>query len=198
MPFVDLFLMKFVPGQSVPPGFAAINSGSKNVRINSGDYPLDGGKLEVFSIIPYVIGESTNLGVANQIAIGLNFATDGKIQLLIKNPALEYDFLADLAAANEVALKSQPEITLVIVTREDGWDLGDEVRFIDPNANPPINILLTVQNINEDLKNTVGIIEEYEYTITCANYVVDPTNLIGTAYSLASLPRLRGDINIAS
>lgn len=198
MPFVDLLLMKYIPGTAVPVGFAAIDTGAKVIRINQLDYPLTGGKAEIFSIIPYALGESTNASIANQIAEGENFGSDGRIQLLIKRPDLDNDYGCSIAAANEVGLKTQPEVTLIIVTRENGWDLGDEVRFIDENANPAINILLTVQNISEVYKSVIGMIEDIEYTITCANYIVDPTSLIGSAYSLSSLPQLRPGADIVT
>src|ERR1043166_10009907 len=144
-----LQLIEYVPGQPVPKGYAAVDAPNHRIILSLDDIPAEGATLEITTVTLFVRASATNDIVAAQIAAAERNGSDGIIELLIKDESIVTLEAAALRAANELALKCQPNITVNIDTRVNGFRPGQQMRFIDAVAG--LNQLLLIQSFPANL-----------------------------------------------
>lgn len=178
MPSFSLDLVSFVPGELTTPGQAQVDAANHRVVLAQDDIPVDGGTLEITVLTVFVRGSATDTAKAAQIADAELNSSNGIIELLIRDESIIDRGSAINRAVSELRMKSQQSISVTFTTRQDGWDVGQVFRFVDSRATPPIDVLLTVQQLTQKFIQTTNLIDEFEYNITAAPFIIDPdTNL---------------------
>src|ERR1043166_1838206 len=171
-----LELIAYKPGMVVPAGKAALDGPNNRIVLCQDDVAalVNGGTLQITILTVFARATATNIAIANAFATSERGASDGIQTLLIKRDDLDTVSDCQLAAEAELALRTQPQITLNFQVRSpyDGWDAGQTIRFINSAEN--INILLDIQSVEETLEFTLaGEYDEYLYNVSAAPYIVD-------------------------
>lgn len=187
-PTFTFSIEEFLPGTPTSLGFAAVDAANHRIVLNEGDIPPQGALLEIDVATVFVRAQATDTETAALIAAAENNGSDGIIELLIKDDSIVDRGAANLRAYNELRLKIQSNISLSFDTKQDGWDIGQQFRFVDERANPQINQFLTVQTISQKLTATVGNQDFFQYSIQASPYVVDSDILLTKAIQNFLLP----------
>lgn len=174
MPSFSLELFPYIPGFQPDPGTCFVDIDNHRVILNENDLPPDGGTVEITVITTFIRGSAFDSAKAAQIAAAEKNSSDGVIELLLKDESIIERGAAINKAVSELRMKSQPNISLSFETRQNGWEPGQVFVFVDSVANPPINILLTVQQVTQTFVQTTNGIDEFKYNITAAPYIIDP------------------------
>ena len=174
MPAFSLELVPFTPGLSAEVGTAMVDIENHRVVLNENDIPPDGGTIEITVVTTFVRGSALDSAKASQIAEAEKNSSDGIIELLLKDESIIERGSAINKAVSELRMKSQANISLTFETKQNGWQPGQIFVFIDSVSSPPINVLLTVQQITQTFIQTTNQIDEFKYNITAAPYIIDP------------------------
>lgn len=185
----DLTLEYLDPSNTDPiaQGFCSVDGPNYSVRISSDDIPTNnGGYLELGVVTVFARGTATDIALQNIFADIEQGISDGIFQSVINNPSITSNFLCDLAAAAQLNQLTIPQYGLDFVTRLDGFEVGDDIRFLDEPGN--IDVDLIVQTIDMLLVGTENLYDEFKYTINASPYIIDPQANNARLIQLSNLP----------
>ncbi len=179
----------------IPTGFAAVDIPNHEIRISEDDVPTDnGGRLELTVLTIFVKASATDTALVGILATALQGASDGIAEVVLNDETIITNYSATLKAASELQFRTQSNFQLSFSTKINGFEPGQQLRFIDEVAG--INILLIVQSVNSTLIGTVNAVDEFKHDIVAAPYIIDTMGLIARTIELSTFPRRKNGVEI--